>query len=271
METVMTELQEKIVELKKQGLKTRVIAKELNSSMDYVRETWRRYQKGDEFIAHKNQYFEIHNNQDYWKERFDSRYPAFEFIYNDGGIEGYNYIQCRYCGYLFKWNAQCLKPSHKDKIICKSCNQIIKQREKRIKDIRYKEYLAQFQFRDHTKYRQLRMDVCKVCGQLFTKVHNNQAYCSKTCASYLHWKGKEAYRYKVDLKIIYNRDKGICHICGRKCDWDDYKINENGYVVYGNDYPTRDHLVPKSKGGEHSYQNIALAHLRCNSLKGNTI
>ena len=64
----MTELQEKIIELKKQGTKTRDIAKELGSNKDYINETWRRYRNGDVFITHKNQYSEVSKDQNYWKK-----------------------------------------------------------------------------------------------------------------------------------------------------------------------------------------------------------
>lgn len=117
------------------------------------------------------------------------------------------------------------------------------------------------------KGKQLTMRECIICRQLFVPTHGRQKYCSTSCATYLHWKGKEAYRYKIDLGILYRRDGGICHICGKLCDWNDFTIMEDGSLKVGANYPTRDHLIPKSKGGEHSYENIKLAHHRCNSLR----
>jgi 5-methylcytosine-specific restriction endonuclease McrA len=32
--------------------------------------------------------------------------------------------------------------------------------------------------------------------------------------------------------------------------------------------PTLDHLMPVSRGGEHSYRNVGTAHRGCNSRKG---
>lgn len=278
----MTELQEKIIELKKQGTKTRDIAKELGSNKDYINETWRRYRNGDVFITHKNQYSEVSKNQNYWKKRFEDLYPAFEFLYNEGGIEGYNYILCKYCGNAFKRSCENLKPSHKENLQCKHCIGLYKpyldseqrKREKKAQRIKkwgereYYKHLQACMFPKGKRGKQLTMRECIICRQLFVPIHGRQKYCSTSCATYLHWKGKEAYRYKIDLGILYRRDGGICHICGKLCDWNDFTIMEDGSLKVGANYPTRDHLIPKSKGGEHSYENIKLAHLRCNSLKG---
>jgi hypothetical protein len=59
---------------------------------------------------------------------------------------------------------------------------------------------------------------------------------------------------KVDLDMLYARDKGICQLCQKPVRRKD---------------ASRDHVIPLSKGGEHSYKNCVLAHLRCNASKGN--
>ena len=56
----------------------------------------------------------------------------------------------------------------------------------------------------------------------------------------------------VDPLVVYNRDKGICGICHKIVSIDDYHI---------------DHIIPLSKGGEHSYNNVQLAHSKCNLHK----
>jgi 5-methylcytosine-specific restriction endonuclease McrA len=60
----------------------------------------------------------------------------------------------------------------------------------------------------------------------------------------------------VKREDIYLRDKGVCGLCGM--------FVEQGKM-------TLDHILPLSLGGEHSRQNIQLAHLSCNSSKGNRI
>ncbi len=58
---------------------------------------------------------------------------------------------------------------------------------------------------------------------------------------------------KVDRNVVYDRDKGFCHICGVAVFHDNWHL---------------DHIVPLSKGGEHSYKNVAVSHPFCNLSKG---
>lgn len=58
----------------------------------------------------------------------------------------------------------------------------------------------------------------------------------------------------LDIAEIIERDEGICHLCGDPIDDDKW---------------TLDHLIPISKGGIHAKNNVALAHLSCNSRRQN--
>lgn len=75
----------------------------------------------------------------------------------------------------------------------------------------------------------------------------------------------------IVLETLYKRDKGICSICGRVCDYNDFKITEKGHFVAGRMYPSIDHIFPLSKGGTHTWKNVQLAHFSCNSRKGGRI
>lgn len=68
------------------------------------------------------------------------------------------------------------------------------------------------------------------------------------------------------LKELYKRDKGICYICGNKCDYEDYTYRGNTFIA-GNYYPSIDHVIPISKGGTDDWNNLKLAHRLCNSIK----
>lgn len=63
----------------------------------------------------------------------------------------------------------------------------------------------------------------------------------------------EAWVEDVDPATVFERDKGICGICQRAVDPQDYHI---------------DHTIPLVKGGMHSYANVQLAHPHCNLSKG---
>lgn len=77
--------------------------------------------------------------------------------------------------------------------------------------------------------------------------------------------GKALNGFDDDITLlgVYKRDGGICRICGlpvvieKKDGWKTHK-----------DYPSIDHIIPLSKGGTHTWDNVQLAHISCNSAKG---
>ena len=73
-----------------------------------------------------------------------------------------------------------------------------------------------------------------------------------------------------NLIQLYKKEKGICWICGKETDLNDFIITKST-VVCGNAYPSVDHVIPLALGGKHSWDNVHLAHRICNSLKGKNI
>lgn len=65
---------------------------------------------------------------------------------------------------------------------------------------------------------------------------------------------------RVVPEVVFERDNFRCHRCGVRC------VRSGG--VYSDRYPTLDHLVPLSRGGEHSLVNVACCCRRCNMTKG---
>ena len=67
----------------------------------------------------------------------------------------------------------------------------------------------------------------------------------------------------IDIAVLYIRDKGICSLCHKTVKqalhWPDPMS------------ATMDHIIPLTKGGEHSWKNVALAHFICNTRKNNRI
>jgi hypothetical protein len=91
--------------------------------------------------------------------------------------------------------------------------------------------------------------LCRVCLENEGEeiVVNGETYlefCSKMC----HYES-----LKVPLAAVWERDNGICHLCGN-------------YVHY--EQASRDHLIPKFNGGPTTFDNVALAHKKCNSKRG---
>lgn len=74
----------------------------------------------------------------------------------------------------------------------------------------------------------------------------------------------------ITLDKLYRRDKGVCYLCGTLCDWNDYVVTDKT-IIAGNKYPSIDHVIPLVRGGEHSWENVRLAHRYCNSIKSDKV
>lgn len=64
---------------------------------------------------------------------------------------------------------------------------------------------------------------------------------------------------RIDPGVVMDRDGWRCHLCDRK-------IPKNRKAPHPLS-ASIDHIVPLSLGGEHSYRNVAAAHLGCNQAK----
>ena len=123
--------------------------------------------------------------------------------------------------------------------------------------------------------------ICKYCGNPFmTQYKKSKVFCSEICTNkHSHYMSKLAEKRRkgkitkldrldndITLPLLYNRDKGICKICGLKCNWNDIE-SKNNYSIVGANYPSIDHIKPISRGGSHTWDNVQLAHHKCNAIK----
>ena len=69
----------------------------------------------------------------------------------------------------------------------------------------------------------------------------------------------DLFGHKITLARLLQRDGGACRLCGKPTAHDAHYLS--------NDYPSIDHIVPVSQGGEHAWQNVQVAHRICNSLR----
>jgi hypothetical protein len=107
---------------------------------------------------------------------------------------------------------------------------------------------------------------CEVClsAEMW---HINSPYCAP-CRRVLT-KGKKEHRSRarhfgvpyeaVNAAAVFQRDNWTCHLCSepisREAKWPDQMC------------ASLDHVIPMSKGGPHSYTNVAASHWLCNVLK----
>lgn len=115
--------------------------------------------------------------------------------------------------------------------------------------------------------------ICPSCGRLTTR----PVWCSAECLRKETIKRDHATRRarirgatvdrNITLAALVERDNGICYLCGKRVNEEDYSIRDKAFMC-GNWYPSIDHVIPLSKGGKHSWENVRLAHRICNSVKG---
>lgn len=77
------------------------------------------------------------------------------------------------------------------------------------------------------------------------------------------WKKQSPCVETVSPSKVYARDNWTCGICCLAVD--------PGCAYPDKLSPSIDHIVPLAHGGHHTYENVQLAHLHCNMLKGDTL
>jgi len=168
------------------------------------------------------------------------------------------------------------RPGYKDKRSKHSWAEYVAiQKQKAIERQEVKRIEKEFYKKAHTVERE-----CVICGSLFYCLDKEvNRTCSHEC-SREYARRKRNFRADnrindsnlvdtdITLKKLYKRDNGICHLCGGYCDWDDYEITDGAFITKDN-YPSIDHVVPLSLGGKHQWENVRLAHFKCNYQKGN--
>lgn len=66
-------------------------------------------------------------------------------------------------------------------------------------------------------------------------------------------------------RIVFRKHKYICTSCGVKC------LHPNKENYNQSNAATLDHIIPKSKGGSHTYDNVTLLCRSCNTIKSDKI
>jgi 5-methylcytosine-specific restriction endonuclease McrA len=66
---------------------------------------------------------------------------------------------------------------------------------------------------------------------------------------------------KISVEELYERDKGMCGICGKRVT--------RRQLLRG--LANRDHIVPASLGGTNHRTNLRLSHSSCNVRRGNDL
>lgn len=98
------------------------------------------------------------------------------------------------------------------------------------------------------QYREDNLEVCRQrCRDNYSRAPDPYIERARARETQLGFSGR------VKRDIVLQRDLGVCGICGEA-------IMEDFHL---------DHILPLSRGGEHCYENVQLAHPFCNLSKNN--
>ena len=199
----------------------------------------------------------------------------FEYVSGYTNKENNILVRCTVCGGEFERtyhhlttrlnNCPCCV--ERERLQLKEARDAEKERKRKEREAKAIERKA-----EEERKRAERKHPCPVCGEATFR----NKYCSVDCAKKADNKRRDFNRRvklmsaMVDKDItvegLYRRDGGTCYLCGRKCNFEDYTVKDGAFIV-GDWYPSIDHVIPLAKGGLHSWNNVMLAHHRCNSEK----
>lgn len=221
---------------------------------------------------------QLHDNE--WADKYIREKTQGEWmrISDYEGMDSSIDVVCKKCGYK---KTVCFATFRKKEIrvrcpICYEKEQAEKRYQRELQDAETKRLKA-IRKADAKRIKacsgnQITLRFCCECGEALTFERQRCIKCQKKAEN----KSKDISRRKkiqsamfdrdITVEKLFKRDKGICYICGGKCDYEDYITKDNAFIA-GDFYPSIDHVKPLSKGGLHSWENVRLAHRRCNYLK----
>lgn len=215
------------------------------------------------------------------------RYEGFTYVGNYTGSDGTVDIRHEPCGSIITKSWVAIRHTNKrgkskiglDCPVCRKREAEQQVEQKRLKaeeEKKRKAVQAYFIKQAKVRSKQLEMRICLHCGKTFFSTNARETYCSPKCARATNNSIKKDRRLRkikdvkldstISLPRVYDRDNGVCYLCGEPCDWNDYEWRDGAFVV-GKRYPSIDHVVALHDGGLHTWENVRLAHHWCNSCK----
>ena len=246
-----------------EGHTAKEVALRFDTSKDYAQKICRGIRSGNQYT---NGLFDREANI---IKCITERAPNFEYAGEFTGVDGFVNLKCKTCGTVIRKSCVSVRHGHATCEVCvRRASAERRAERKRLKQLQQQEEREQQKYDRllSKKAIQSTFRICPICNNIFTGYNT---YCSPKCQENNKWRMKDGYRRMFPLSEVYERDNGICYLCGKACDWNDYK-EQDGVIVYGNMYPSRDHIIPKSKGGKNTWSNIRLAHRICNSQKADS-
>ena len=257
-----------VVRLRSEGYSCRKIAKELNIGLQTALRICEDH--GLKSCGHGMSDADRQTYTIELKKRIEALHPNFEYVGGYTNSSGRVILRCKTCGHEIERRADAvIKNTYEircDECYRSQCELQNSEREKKKAEKAAKRENAKRQREPIKK-------VCRQCGAEYITNYSKSVYCSRECAR-KHgntWSDKRITKDKridngINVRSLYKRDKGVCWICGQQCDLTDY-TTRNGSFIAGDWYPSVDHVQAICDGGEHSWQNVRLAHRICNTRR----
>lgn len=225
-----------------------------------------------------------------YEEMFNDFYKGkFRYVSGYVGMDNNITYECITCGHIRESGARCLYKAHE----IKGCMECTKTETKKRNELKAIEVIKERQIAkvnrkalaiEKKEAKKLEKQLsrtrhleCSECGTKFISTHKNAKYCSEECVKKYTNRTNETRRrhklrengvvdYSINLYKLIKKHNSICALCNEVVDEEDYKMIGNVFIAYDM-YPSIDHIMPVSKGGTHTWDNVQLAHRICNSKK----
>lgn len=206
----------------------------------------------------------------------DKSFGAFEYVGRYVNMDSHCLMRCVKCGQVEERSMISLRSGKRVRcLLCQKKETEQRQKEQEKKRIENEQVRLTAKLIRAGSGKQLTFGFC-ACGEMLNRFDGRKGKQCRICAKKAENKRSEIMRrHKISKALVdsditlpklYQKDNGICYLCGGSCDWNDKEVRENA-IVCGNQYPSIDHVIPLAKGGLHSWDNVRLAHRICNSLK----
>lgn len=231
------------------------------------------------------------DREKHFAKLFEKLQPTFK--YHSGYISATERFKCacKECGHVQERSAEMVRPSYRDyNLQCDRCLESRRvQRKEKVKSVRR----LRMSLKKIERHRKMKLErekyvdslqghTCNECAVTFVATSKGNKYCSYNCMQRNVDRVKKLRRRrnahkngKVDSSIglgsLINRDDNTCYLCNEPCDGLDYIDTVEGHFIAGGSYPSIDHVIPISKGGTHTWDNVRLAHHYCNSVKRDSV
>jgi len=223
---------------------------------------------------------QVQKNKETAIKKFNDRNKGRYFYVS--GYEHYEsdvYVRCVKCNSIVHLGKGAIRKIAKDCPECKGIAREVKAHQKAIKDAETKKRKREENLaKANRRYRY----VCAQCGEEFVSKRKGRKYCSDTCCKRAGYKKREVTRrlrcenngdadWDISIDKLIKRDGGVCHICCKQINTNEYTITDDGAFIAHGTYPSIDHVVPLSRGGTHTWDNVRLAHKECNEMKSDKL